>query len=159
MKNPKEFLQESNAIEAVYDSASFKTARKAWKYIIGQEKITDEIVKKTHEILMKDHLSAKDVGHYRKHPVFIGGREGLRSHFIPQAMELWCMDAWLFPYSWKAHHVRFEKIHPFIDGNGRMGRILLNWQRASVDLPLLVIKESGKFDYYKWFEKGGESNG
>jgi len=48
-------------------------------------------------------------------------------------------------------HINFEKIHPFIDGNGRIGRMLLNWQRVKLGLPVLVIKESEKQEYYKWF--------
>jgi Fic family protein len=38
-----------------------------------------------------------------------------------------------------------------MDGNGRIGRILLNWQRRYWNLPILIIKESEKEEYYKWF--------
>lgn len=48
-------------------------------------------------------------------------------------------------------HIAFENIHPFIDGNGRMGRILLNWQRVKADLPILIIRESERQEYYSWF--------
>jgi len=48
-------------------------------------------------------------------------------------------------------HINFEGIHPFADGNGRMGRILLNWQLQKMNLPILIIKEEDRFDYYKWF--------
>jgi Fic family protein len=50
------------------------------------------------------------------------------------------------------NHVKFEKIHPFEDGNGRIGRILLNWQRVKAGLPILTIYEKDKHAYYKWFE-------
>ena len=50
------------------------------------------------------------------------------------------------------NHVKFESIHPFVDGNGRTGRLLMNWIRIKIGLPILVIKESEKFEYYKWFE-------
>lgn len=58
----------------------------------------------------------------------------------------------------RKHHIRFEKIHPFIDGNGRVGRMLMNWQRIKVGLPLLIIWEDEKSDYYKWF-KGDKKDG
>jgi fido (protein-threonine AMPylation protein) len=91
-------------------------------------------------------------GHYRRQPVWVGGREGVNWMFIPAAMEVWCMNCWLFPKQWKAHHIRFEKIHPFIDGNGRMGRMLMNWERAKSGLPVKIIWEAKKGKYYEWFK-------
>jgi len=53
----------------------------------------------------------------------------------------------------KKAHIAFEKIHPFEDGNGRVGRIILNFQRVKAGLPILVI-HTGKEqqEYYKWFK-------
>jgi hypothetical protein len=54
----------------------------------------------------------------------------------------------------KQWHINFEGIHPFEDGNGRIGRILMNLQRLSVGLPILIIHEGEEqFEYYKWFKK------
>jgi len=52
----------------------------------------------------------------------------------------------------KEQHIAFETIHPYEDGNGRMGRLILNWQRVHCGLPILVIKDSEKNLYYQWFE-------
>ena len=50
-------------------------------------------------------------------------------------------------------HIWFEKIHPFEDGNGRTGRILMNIQRLNAGLPLLIIHEGKEqMEYYKWFQ-------
>jgi len=49
-------------------------------------------------------------------------------------------------------HIHFEKIHPFVDGNGRMGRILMNWQRVKVGLQPLIIWASERQAYYAWFK-------
>lgn len=147
-----EFLQESNAIEGVFDQDSLKQAIKAWSYLKKQKEITIPIVLKTHGILMKDHLPKEERGCFRRVGVNIAGRLGLSAPFITEAMEGWCLGASLYPALWKQHHIRFEKIHPFVDGNGRTGRVFLNWMRLRLGLPILVIKESKKFDYYKWFE-------
>jgi DNA phosphorothioation-dependent restriction protein DptG len=54
----------------------------------------------------------------------------------------------------KAYHIEFEGIHPFEDGNGRVGRILLNVHRISVGLPILIIHEGAEqMKYYEWFRE------
>lgn len=147
-----DFLEESNAIEGVYDDDSFKQAVYAWEYLKKQKEMSIGVVLKAHKILMLHHLVGMDKGYFRRVPVWIGGREGIKSSFIREAMEPWCLNAWLRPEDWKRHHIKFEHIHPFIDGNGRLGRLLMNWARVKKGLPVLVIKESEKQDYYKWFK-------
>ncbi len=148
-----DFLRESNAIEDVRDNESIKHARFAWEYLNKQKELDVYIVQKAHGILMRNQeLQPNEKGYFRHRPVWIGGREGLPWYVLPEAMEVWCQNAWLSPKNWKAHHVRFEYIHPFIDGNGRLGRLLMNWERIKAGLSILVIKEIEKYKYYKWFE-------
>lgn len=51
----------------------------------------------------------------------------------------------------RADHIAFEKIHPFEDGNGRVGRMLMNWQRVRAGFEPLLIKASERQHYYEWF--------
>lgn len=156
MEKVAEFLKESNAIEGVYDHQSLVDALKAWEYLIKQEHMDVAVLLTTHKLLMaKQNLPRTQRGHFRKQQVWVGAHEGMQWPLIPQLMAEWCnaMNFVGMGDAWKDMHVRFERIHPFIDGNGRVGRMLMNWFRIKRNnLPLLVIKERERASYYQWFK-------
>ena len=161
MKNPpekdvKEFLRESNAIEGVYDDESFDQAMLAWDYLYNQDVLTLDVIKQTHNILMKNSdLRESEIGKFRTIDVWVGRHRGFTPKSIePNLLMRFCFECMRAspPPEWQQLHVIYEKIHPFVDGNGRTGRMFMNWTRVKrCGLPLLIIKESERQEYYQWF--------
>ncbi len=155
----KEFLKESNAIEGVYDDDSLQQALYAWEYLVAQDVLTPGVILKTHKILMlhQNHLQPDERGYFRTCEVRIGNRYGLNHSLVPSHILMqFCFETMRKspPPDWKSLHVVYEKIHPFVDGNGRTGRMFMNWTRIKrCGLPLLIIKADERWEYYKWFEK------
>jgi len=153
-----EFLKESNAIEREYSEEALEDAKKAWyfakSYAQGSRKINKDLILTTHKILMS-RLDPRIAGKIREHPVAIGG-EVRRQSKEDIEIEL---NLWIASYAKrgdeegiKESHVLFEKIHPFEDGNGRTGRILMNLQHLLAGNPLMIIHEGEEQrKYYTWF--------
>lgn len=158
MKNVTEFLRESNAIEGVYDDVSLKQAKEAWKYLIKQKVLTPDVVLKTHKILMlHQNLQPDEKGYFRRCQVWVGRHQGVRWEKLELEIEDWCEVANMDKTECTEKevidsHIRYEAIHPFVDGNGRTGRLFLNWQRAKAGLPILVIREAERRTYYTLFQ-------
>jgi len=166
----KEFLKESNAIEREYSDIALQDANQAWitGVLNARNDFSIELMCGIHRRLMK-RLNPKIAGHIREVPVYVGNSTGYRECLKPELIreELKKLfDGWnntkeklkemsdstkeMFVKEW---HIKFEGVHPFEDSNGRTGRILMNLQRLSLNLPLLIIYDKEKGDYYQWFKE------
>lgn len=164
MKDDILFLSESNAIEGVYDDSSLKQAKVAWDYLIEEKEMSTGVVLKTHKILMLNQpgLFPNEKGYFREYEVSVGRHICLNHVLVREAIETWCKDMNVNTrknydsdvfreHVSKKLHVVYEKIHPFVDGNGRTGRMFMNWWRIRNGLPILVVLEKEKHAYYDWF--------
>ena len=157
-----EFLEQSNAIEGVTDGISLRDAMAAWEYLMTQDTLSTQTVRKVHKILMeRQDLDNRYKGRYRICPVYIGNHEAMNFRLIQETLKEWCKmmnqpashSAIDNELEAKFRHVQYEKCHPFIDGNGRTGRMFMNWQRLrKLGLPLLTIHTGvEQYKYYEWF--------
>jgi Fic family protein len=56
-------------------------------------------------------------------------------------------------------HVQFERIHPFQDGNGRVGRLIMFWQCLQSGIVPFIITEELRLFYYRGIQNWGTTNG
>ena len=156
-KEEKEFLKENNAIEGIFDDDSLKQAKFAWEFLMSQDILTLGVVLKTHKILMlHQNLLPNEKGYFRNIMVYIGGKPAINALHIQGKLQMWCFEGLRAspPIDPKKLHIEYERIHPFVDGNGRTGRMFMNWQRIKrLKKPLLIIHTGEEQqEYYKWFK-------
>lgn len=119
-------------------------------------KITPDLIKATHLRLMNGIIS--DAGYYRNQNVRIRGAFVPLANFIkiPELVSRWCNmvneetedKIGLLSRS----HAEFEKIHPFSDGNGRTGRLMLFILALKLGLVPPILKKERRLAYYKYLE-------
>ena len=124
---------------------------------MAEEQLTEEIIKELHRILKQ---STKDsslawfaVGDYKKRANMVGGRETAKPKEVAPRMK-----ALLSEYESKTavtindiirFHYAFECIHPFQDGNGRVGRLIAFKECLRFGLIPFIIEDAKKMYYYR----------
>ncbi len=127
-----------------------------------KEKITKTLLLDWHQEIFGE--TKPDIsGKFRDYLVRVGPHlapdwqdvEGLMKKLIQFIKQNEKMKINIIELSARAHY-RFEKIHPFGDGNGRIGRLLMNFILWHNKYPMLIIEYKNRKTYYKALQKGEE---
>jgi len=142
--------------------------KEAFDYLLKTKSdINKKLILKLHKLVTKNTLKKEiedQIGIYRTVQVFIRGVEWSPSKTEEVPSEMTKLLSWytknknkLHPLTLAAYfHVTFEMIHPFVDGNGRVGRLLLNFMLNKNGFPMINIPNKVKHQYYESLEKAQE---
>ncbi len=154
-KQVKEILEaknHKNALDLLFDIVG------------GKKDLSEEIICELHKRLLLD-IDDENAGNYRKIQVYIAGSEELP----PSAKEVSkLMKNFIKWYSGNKNkidilelavlvHYKFVKIHPFIDGNGRIARLLVNLILLKNGYPPIIIPIIRRQEYIDAIKKGEEA--
>lgn len=160
--NDNSFKMEGKEPREIYEAINHKKALElVFKKLQNEDGFDENFIKKLNETINRD---IKDTEGYRTVQVFIRGSE-----YIPPSPEKIPNLMTYFIYNYNndeediftkiaRYHIEFEKIHPFEDGNGRTGRLLLNYELLKNDIPPIVISKEDRVKYFE-FLRNNDSTG
>lgn len=148
----------NKSLREIYEIVNHNKAFAYVKKCIADKKTLDEnIVKDIHSILMENILVG---GVYRNVEVRITGAK----HKPPAPSEMYYQIKEFFsnmnsrsdlnPIEFAAWtHAEFVKIHPFVDGNGRTSRLIMNYQFMSNGFLSVSVKKEDRLEYFNYLEE------
>lgn len=132
----------------------------------GKESLTEKDVKDIHYLILKG-IDSKYAGIYRDKPVGVQKSDGTIHHFSEPLKIAEEMAEFITIINQQNDHpvikaadvhYKFVTIHPFIDGNGRTARLLMNLILLGAGFPPAIIKMSNRADYILAIEKAQNEN-
>lgn len=140
----------------IYEAINHKKALElVFKNLKNNDEFNEGFIKKLNETINRD---IKDTEGYRTVQVFIRGSEHIppAPEKIPNLMNYFIYnynhDEQNIFYKLAKYHIEFEKIYPFEDGNGRTGRLLLNYELIKNNLPPVVISKDDRVKYFEFLK-------
>lgn len=151
--NDNRFKIEGKEPREIYEAINHKKALElVFRNLQNHEEFNENFIKQLNETINRD---IKDTKGYRTVQVFIQGSE----HIPPEPEKIPNLMMY-FTYNYHhdeqdiftkiaKYHVEFEKIHTFEDGNGRTGRLLINYELLKNNLPPVVIVKEDRVKYFE----------
>lgn len=141
----------------------------AFDYLLQtiSEPLSEELIKELHRILKSGTADAQkpyfNVGDYKQLANEVGGRETAKPADVAREMhslqEWYCSVSDVTILTLAEYHWRFECIHPFQDGNGRVGRLILFRECLRHSIMPFVIDNDHKMYYYRGLSEFGRTPG
>ena len=129
------------------------------------EPLSVDLILRWHRMLLTN-IRDDVAGRFRRGRewVRVGGHVGANPEFVPSLVEDTLTryaasdtDYFLDKIAW--FHCEFEIIHPFVDGNGRIGRILIDKQLRDIGLPPIIVRAKNRErDYYPLLDNYAKTN-
>lgn len=145
------------SVREVYEA---KNLSRVINYIRDKSKakeIDKELILLLHQMLIGG-INDEFAGRFRK----VGEYVRVGTHVAPAPEKVTSMIDGIFNYYTNnldayfldkiaKFHLDFETVHPFCDGNGRIGRVLINYNLLRMGFPMIIIRDKEKAQYYKSF--------
>ena len=133
----------------------------------AEEPLTEELMKQLHGILKTGTSDTRKdwfaVGDYKRLPNEVGGEQTCEPELVQESMQRLLEWYNAMPQHTLEDildlHVRFEKIHPFQDGNGRVGRLITFKECLHSGIVPFIITNELKMFYYRGLREWGHING
>jgi len=152
--NDNSFKIQGKEPREIYEAINHKKALElVFENLQTSEEFDERFIKKLNKTINRD---IKETEGYRTVQVFIQGSE----HIPPEPEKLPnLMLYYIYNYAHDEqeifnkiakYHIEFEKIHPFEDGNGRTGRLLINYELLKNNLFPVVIEKEDRVKYFEY---------
>jgi Fic family protein len=146
-KSVKEHLEALNHREAIFLLEDI---------VKKNELFSERVIKDLHAVILRG-IDNQNAGVYRKTNVLISGAKHIPPDFLMVEEQMVNLIKWYQTEAQQLHpveraaklHSLFVKIHPFIDGNGRTARLLLNLELLKSGFVPIVIKKEQRLQYYQ----------